>query len=156
MSLRYSSPAEFFKDNLPKVFITVGIVLVIFGIFTSSAFGTIFSTSGLFAGSLLVIFGFLSQVGLLSVEWRSINGVGTVFLCVIVCFFVLAAVSLVFQEVSYVRTARAVFHGNFLPCSVAYVHTNLRFVYLFATGIQLGLVFLVSSLVLKAYHFFTR
>jgi hypothetical protein len=115
------------------VLIAVGIVLAIFGIFTSSAFGTIFSASGLFAGSLLVIFGFLSQVGLLSVEWRSINGVGTVFLCVIVCFFVLAAVSLVFQEVSYVRTARAVFHGNFLPCSVAYVHTNLRFVYLFAS-----------------------
>ena len=113
--------------------IAVGIVLAIFGIFTSSAFGTIFSASGLFAGSLLVIFGFLSQVGLLSVEWRSINGVGTVFLCVIVCFFVLAAVSLVFQEVSYVRTARAVFHGNFLPWSVAYVHTNLRFVYLFAS-----------------------
>jgi hypothetical protein len=68
MGTRILELEDFARDNLGKILIGFGIILVIFGIFMLSTFGTIASASGLFIGFLSIIYGFFVQVGLFSVE----------------------------------------------------------------------------------------
>ena len=153
MSTRVLEFEDFVRSNLGKIMIGVGILEVIFGIFMLDSFGTLVSVSSLFFGVLLIAYGFFVQVGLLSVEWRSMNGVGTVLLCVSVGFFALAIVVLQFQIV-HAEPAVEVFRGLLIP----FVRlTGTRpFVYLFALCLQIGLVVLAASIALKIYSHFRR
>src|SRR3990170_873793 len=139
------------KDNFGKVSIAIGILLVVFGLSMSSTLGTVASAIGLFSGFVLITYGFFAQVGLFSVEWRSINGAATMTLCLSVVFFAIALVSLLFQEVS-ANMVREFFRGGVFE-SVHLVFTR-PFLYLFALGSQLGLIFFVISVILKVYSLF--
>lgn len=141
------------KDNFGKVSIAIGILLVVFGVSMSSTLGTVASAIGLFSGFVLIAYGFFAQVGLFSVEWRSINGVATMTLCVSVVFFSIALMSLLFQQVSASIT-REVFRGAVFP-SIRLVFTR-PFLYLFVLGSQLGLIVFVISVILKVYSLFRR
>jgi hypothetical protein len=141
------------KDNFGKVSIAIGILLVVFGVSTSSMLGTVASSIGLFSGFVLIAYGFFAQVGLFSVEWRSINGAATMMLCVSVVFFAIALMSLLFQDVS-ASVAREVFRGGvFLSLRLVFTRP---FLYLFALGSQLGLIFFVISVILKVYSLYKR
>jgi len=141
------------KDNFGKVSIAFGILLVVFGLFMSSTLGTVASAIGLFSGFVLIAYGFFAQVGLFSVEWRSINGVATMTLCVSVVFFSIALMSLLFQDVSAYMT-RDFFRGTVIP-GVRLVLTR-PFLYLFALGSELGVISFVISVILKVYSLFRR
>ena len=144
---------DYVKENLGKIMIFFGILALIPGILLLDAFGTFVSTFSLFIGILLIGYGFFSQVGLFSVTWRSINGVGTVLICVSIGFFALAIVSLQFQIV-HAEPAVEIFRGLVIP----FVRlTGTRpFVYLFALGSQIGVVTLAAGMALKIYSHFSR
>ena len=141
------------KDNFGKVSIAIGILLVVFGVSTSSMLGTVASAGGLFSGVVLIAYGFFAQVGLFSVEWRSTNGVATMTLCVSVVFFAIAVMSLLFQDVT-ANIVIEVFRGGVFP-SLRMVFTR-PFLYLFALGSELGVIFFVISVILKVYSLFRR
>ena len=141
------------KDNFGKVSIAIGILLVVFGISMSSTLGTVASAIGLFSGFVLITYGFFAQVGLFSVEWRSINGAATMMLCVSVVFFAIALMSLLFQDVSS-SLVLEVFRGT-VTQSLRLVFSR-PFLYLFVLGSQVGLIFFVVSLILKVYSLFRR
>ena len=141
------------KENFGKVSIAIGILCVVFGVAMSSTLGTFASAIGLFFGFVLIAYGFFAQIGLFSVEWRSINGAATMTLCLSVVFFAIALVSLLFQEVS-ANIMREFFRGGVFE-SVHLVFTR-PFLYLFALGSQLGLIFFVISVILKVYSLFRR
>jgi hypothetical protein len=141
------------RDNFGKVSIAIGILLVVFGISMSSTLGTVASAFGLFSGFVLIAYGFFAQVGLFSIEWRSINGVATLTLCVSVVFFSVALMSLLFQDVSS-SVVREIFRGS-VSLSLRLVFTR-PFLYLFVLGSQLGLIFLIISVILKVYSLFRR
>ena len=142
------------KENFGKVSIAIGILLVVFGVSTSSMLGTVASAFGLFSGFVLIAYGFFAQVGLFSVEWRSINGAATMILCVSVAFFAIALVSLLFQEVSRADVIKEIFRGS-VSLSVRLLFTR-PFLYLFVLGSQLGLIFFVISVILKVYSLYRR
>jgi hypothetical protein len=153
MSTRVLELEDFVRENLGKFMIGFGILAVILGILLLDAFGTLGSASSMFTGILLIVYGFFLQVGLFSVTWRSINGVGTVLLCVSVCFFSLAVVGLQFQIVQ-AQPAAEVFRGMVVPFLRL---TGTRpFVYLFALGLQIGLAILAAGIVLRLYAHFWR
>ena len=153
MSTRVLELEDFMKGNLGKIMIGVGILAVVFGIFTLDSFGTLASASTLFFGVLLIVYGFFVHVGLFSIEWRSMNGVATVSLCVSVGFFALAIVALQFQIV-HAEPAVEVFRGALIPFIRL---TGTRpFVYLFALCSQIGLVVLAISIALRIFSHFRR
>ena len=139
---------DFVRSNLGKIMIGVGILLVIFGIFMLDSFGTLASATGLFVGILLIMYGFFTETGLFSVEWRSINGVGNVLLCVSAGFFALAIVALQFQIVSATPVPE-VFHGFVMPFTRLQLTTSRPFIYLFALGSQVGITLFIVSIVLR-------
>jgi uncharacterized membrane protein HdeD (DUF308 family) len=141
------------RDNLGKIMIGVGILAVIFGIFMLDSFGTFASVSSLFIGVLLIVYGFFLQVGLFSVKWRSMNGIGTVLLCISVGFFALAIVALQFQIV-HAESAVEVFRGLVIP--FMRLSGTRPFVYLFALCLQIGLGVLAAGIALKIYSHFGR
>ena len=141
---------DFVRQNLSKIMIGAGILGVIFGIFMLDTFGTLASATGVFIGVLLIAYGFFIQIGLFSVKWRSINGVGTVLLCISVGFFALAIVALQFQVVS-AEAVREVAHGFLMPFTRLKLTANRPFVYLFALGSQIGLILFVTSIALKIF-----
>jgi hypothetical protein len=141
------------RDNWGKVSITIGILLVVFGISMSSTLGTVASAAGLFSGFVLTAYGFFAQVGLFSIEWRSINGAATMTLCVSVVFFAVALMSLLFQEVSS-NIVREIFRGS-VSMSLRLIFTR-PFLYLFVLGSQFGLVSLVISVILKVYSLYRK
>jgi hypothetical protein len=141
------------RENFGKISIAIGILLVIFGVSTSSMVGSVASAGGLFSGIVLVAYGFFAQVGLFSIEWRSTNGVATMMLCVSVVFFAMAVMSLLFQEVT-ANIVIEVFRGGVFP-SLRLVFTR-PFLYLFALGSELGVIFFVISVILKVYSLFRR
>jgi hypothetical protein len=139
------------RENFGKISIAIGILLVVFGISMSSMVGSVASAGGLFSGIVLVAYGFFAQVGLFSIEWRSTNGVATMTLCVSVAFFAIAITSLLFQEVT-ANIVIEVFRGGVFP-SLRLVFTR-PFLYLFALGSELGVIFFVISVILKVYSLF--
>jgi uncharacterized membrane protein HdeD (DUF308 family) len=153
MSTRVLEFEDFVRNNLGKIMIGSGILAVIFGIFMLDSLGTLASASSLFLGVLLIVYGFFVQVGLLSVEWRSINGIATVLLCISVGFFALAIVALQFQIV-YAEPVREVFHGALMPFMRLKLTASRPFVYLFALGSQIGLVLFTASIALKIFSHF--
>ncbi len=141
------------RENFGKISIAIGILLVVFGVSTSSMVGSVASAVGLFSGIVLIAYGFFAQVGLFSIEWRSTNGVATMMLCVSVVFFAIAIMSLLFQDVT-ANIVIEVFRGGVFP-SLRLVFTR-PFLYLFALGSELGLIFFVISVILKVYSLFRR
>jgi hypothetical protein len=153
MSTRVLELEDFVRENLGKIMIGFGILAVILGILLLDSFGTFGSASSLFIGVLLIIYGFFLQVGLFSVTWRSIDGAGTVLLCVSVCFFALAVVGLQFQIVQ-AQPAVEVFRGMLIP--FIRLSGTRPFVYLFSLGLQIGLVVLAAGIILRLYGHFWR
>lgn len=155
MSTRALELEDFVRHNLGKIMIGAGILGVIFGIFMLDTLGTLASAAGMFIGVLLIAYGFFIQIGLFSMKWRSINGLGTVLLCVSVGFFALGIVALQFQIVS-AEAVREISHGFLMPFTRLRLTSTRPFVYLFALGSQLGLILFVTSIALKIFSHFRR
>jgi hypothetical protein len=148
MSFRVLEFEDFLKENLGKVMIAVGIVLVIFGLFVFNGFGSFESAAGLFFGFLMIIYGFFVMVGIFSVKWRSMGGLGTVLVCIAVGFFSLAVVALEFQVVS-ARPIKEVFKGATMPFYRLILTSSMPLMYLFALGSQVGLILLVAGVICR-------
>jgi hypothetical protein len=159
MSLRLLEFADYLKDNLGKVLIAVGLILVILGVLTLAALSAVVPdvtllvpAVSLFLGIVFVVYGFFVQVGLFSVRWTSVNGVGTILLCISVGFFALAIVAIQFQLI----TGFEVFGTPNNAFLILIPYSIRPFLFLFAIGLQLGVVFFVASVILKAFSFWRR
>lgn len=161
MDLRLLEFGDFLKENLGKILIAVGILLLVLGFvmqstfyFVISAFGFI-SAVNLFLGIMLIVLGSFVLVGLFPVKLRSIDGLGTILLCVSIGFFALAFVAIQFQLVTGfdVEGIPRPFGGGW-EGFIATPISERPFLFLFSNGLQLGLVFLVASLILKAFSYF--
>jgi len=152
---------DFIRDNLGKVMIVVGMLLFLLGVSMLATFYFVLPEiafvpliSG-FLGILFIVYGFFVQVGMFSAHWRSIDGVGTVMLCISVGFFALAISAVQVQLVTGFDVRGMPSRGGgespfavFLPISVR------PFLFLFGMGLQWGIVFLAASFILKALGYF--
>jgi len=152
---------DFVRDNLGKVMIAVGMLFSLLGVFMLATFYftlpeiAFVPLISLFSGVLFVVYGFFVQVGLFPARWRSMDGVGTVMLCVSVGFFALAISAIQVQLVTGFEMHGMPNRGGgespfalFLPISVR------PFLFLLGLGLQWGTVFLAASFLLKAFSHF--
>jgi uncharacterized membrane protein len=159
MSLRLSELKDFLREYLGRILIGVGLIFVVAGIMLLSTF--YFSVPAfaavpvviLFLGLVFVAYGFFVQVGMFSVRWRSMNGLGTILLCVSVGFFALAIVAIQIQLVTGFEQVGMPTHGGSIPFVMLFPISFRPFLFLFGLGLELGAAFLVASLVLKAISF---
>ena len=161
MGLRMLEFLDFLRDNLGKVMIAVGVLLLVLGAsMLATSYFTLTETAFVpvicsFTGILLVVYGFFVQVGVFWGRWRSLDGLGTVMLCVSVGFFALAISAIQVQLVTGFESQGVPSRGGgespfalFFPISVR------PFLFLFGLGLQWGMVFFAISLILKAFSYF--
>jgi uncharacterized membrane protein len=160
MSLRFLGLMDFLREYVGRILIGLGLVLIVVGIMALGTF--YFSIPGfavvpilaLFLGQVFVVYGFFIQVGLFSGRWRSINGLGTVLLCLSVACFAMAVVAIQIQLVTGFEHDVVFSHSSRIT-STMFVPISLRpFLFLFDYGLELGTAFFVASLVLKLISFF--
>jgi hypothetical protein len=162
MGLRALELLDFLRDNLGKVLIAVGILFFLLGVFmladsyfilTEIAFVPAIS---LFLGILLAVYGLFVQVGLLSGRLRSIDGLGTIILCVSVGFFALAFSAIQVQLVTGFEKQGMPSRsgGGESPFALFFPISVRPFLFLFGLGLQWGIILLATSLILKAFSYF--
>ncbi len=159
MSSRYFDFWDVLRDNLSKIMIITGIVLAVVGLVMLGdyyidlpAYAAV-PTFLLFLGIVLVVYGFFVQVGLFSVKWMSLNGLGTVLLCIAVGFFAIAVVSIQIQLVTGFivkgepSRSGAIHSYSIIPYSIR------PLLPIFDRALQLGAIFLAVSVFLKVLSF---
>ena len=150
---------DFLRENAAKTLIATGFALSIVGILTLTTFFNIITLVSLPVGFTLLVFGFFAKIGLFSIEWRSINGVAAILLCVAVAFFAIAVSSIQFQEVTEIQVAPVRFDGSTnYPTGLIHeqsfiLATDRPFSWLFSIAVQLGLASFLISVAAKAYSF---
>lgn len=160
MSLKLLELMDSLREYLGRILIGLGLILVVAGILLVSTFYFFIPTfaivpiATLFLGLVFVAYGFFIQVGLFSVRWRSLNGLGTILLCISVGFFALAIVAIQIQLVTGFEQVGVPSRGGTIPFIMFFPISFRPFLYLFGLGLELGAAFLVASLVLKAVSFF--
>lgn len=149
-------------ENAAKIMIATGIVFLLLGVLTLTTFFSFIPMFSLFLGVLLLVLGVFAHIGLFSVEWRSPNGLAMILLCVSVAFFVLAVVSIQFQEVSGTQVGQVRFdgYGNF-PTGLIHtdwltINTERPFLSVFIIGTQVGVTFFIASSAVRAYSYLRR
>jgi len=151
------------KENAGKIMIGLGAMFVVLGIMTLTTFYAVLPMYLVFVGFLFLAIGFFAHVGLFSVEWRSLNGLAVILLCISVASFALAITSTQFQEIISAQVAhiRADVAGGF-PAGRTFqdwlvLRTDRPFISLSILGMQLGVAFFVASLAVKTLsHFLQR
>jgi hypothetical protein len=146
--------SDYIEENLGKIMIVVGVLLVIGGVLWLSTVGTVYSAGSFFFGLLFVIFGFFVHLGVFSGGLRSLSGFGTVLICFSVVFFVFAVVLVQFQNINVIGYVREVFRGAPLPFSRMVIATDRPYLWLSDFFMHFGLYFFVAGLILKVYSFF--
>ena len=162
MALRLLEFVDFLKDSQGKILIAIGILFFVFGFGMESTFYFVIpltvgflSGASLFLGIMLIVLGSFVQVGLFPAKWRSVDGLGTVLLCISVGFFALAIVAIQFQLVTgfYVEGTPSP-SGGLGPYTMYIPISERPFLFLFGSGLQFGIAFLVASLIFKAFAYF--
>jgi hypothetical protein len=140
------------EENLGKLMFLIGIMLLLVGVLSFNGFGSIMSAASVFFGIVCAVFGLFLQLGVFSVEFRSLNGVSIILFCVsIVC---LAFSFAVLEFLSTTIVDWDIFfmgHGGrffFTPDLVS------ERPYLWVSGIfmLLGLALLIIGIVVRIYN----
>lgn len=164
MSIRLLELMDFLKDNLGKVLIALGIVFFLSGIlllstfyFGLSALGVAVPTVPMFLGVVFIVYGFFVQVGLFSGRWRSIDGLGTILLCISVAFFALAIAAIQVQLVMGFEMQDVPSRGGGRSSfSMLFPYSTRPFLSLFGLGLEWGVAFFVAGMIIKAFSFLRR
>lgn len=141
---------EYLQEYSGNLMIFSGIVLLVVGLFYVENFGSLVSVVAFFFGIVLFIFGFFARVGLFSLKLLSLNGLGTILICVCVAFLALSFAVIEFQAVASVVTVyQRGPGGKLIPYQE--VNTYRPYAWLSFDLIGIGLPILFAGLIAKAY-----
>ncbi|MEM4713060.1 MAG: hypothetical protein QXQ61_00760 [Candidatus Bathyarchaeia archaeon] len=128
--------------------------MIIVGVSLFSTIGSVYSAGSLFFGIMSCIFGLFLQLGVFSEGFRSIGGLGTLFICISIALFVFAAVIIQFQDINVVGYVQEVYKGGRLPFYRLLIATDRPYLWLSDIVVDVGICFLVAGLAFKVYSFF--
>lgn len=94
--------------------ILAGIILLAVGILFVNIFGSIVSVFTFFFGIICVAYGLFARIGLFYIKFRSLNGLGTVLVCIGVAFLALSIALMEFLSVKGVYFNPIYYRGVFL------------------------------------------
>ena len=141
---------EYLEDYSGSIMIIAGVLLLVVGLMSYNTFGSLLSAATLFFGIIFVSFGFFARLGFFYSRLRSLNGLGTILVCISVVFFALSVAFMEFQAVKGVRTVPDYFRGFLRGYSVI-VTTHRPYVWLGVTSIWVGLASFLAGLIVKVY-----
>jgi uncharacterized membrane protein len=141
---------EYLEEYSGSIMITAGIVLLVVGLMSYNTFGSLLSAASLFFGIIFVSFGFLARLGFFYLRLRSLNGLGTILVCLSVVFFALSVTFIEFQAVKGIRTVPNFIRGFIYGYSVI-VTTYRPYVWLGLTTIWISLAAFLAGLIVKVY-----
>jgi len=154
MRIGWLDVLDFFRDYLGKIMFLIGLMLLIAGLLWFNMFGTVLSAASFFGGILFVVFGLFVQLGVFSVNFRSLNGVALILICTSIICFAFAIAALEFLNTRLVEVEPFYFRTRLLYL-IAILESERP--YLWVSGIfgLLGLASLIAGVVLKVYYILT-
>jgi hypothetical protein len=139
------------RDNVGKIVFTIGVVLVIAGVLTLNLYGSLLSAGSLFLGIVLVVFGLFTQMGFFSGSLRSLSGAGTILISISIIIIAYALVITEFMNVYLAGFVPVASHGSILAWR-AVILSDRPYLSLSLLLAESGLAVLVSGIVLKIVH----
>jgi hypothetical protein len=143
---------DFVTENFGKIMVFGGVGLLIIGFLMLTGFGSLWSAISFFFGILLLAFGFFAVFGFFSGNLRSLNGLGTILICISVVFFALSLVVFQFLNIVVVGWMQEVFRGARLPFFRPIWSSERPYLWLSWLSIEVALTLLVIGVVLKVYY----
>jgi hypothetical protein len=141
---------EYLHEYSGNIMIFSGILLLVVGLLYVDTWGSPVSVVAFFFGIVLFTFGLFARVGLFSLKLLSLNGLGTILICVSVAFLALCFAVTEFQAVASVVTVYQMGPGGkVIPYQE--VITYRPYVWLSFNLIEVGLPLLFAGLIAKAY-----
>jgi hypothetical protein len=141
---------EYLEEYSGSIMIIAGILLLIVGLMSYNTFGSLLSAATLFFGIIFVSFGFFARLGFFYLRLRSLNGLGTILVCISVVFFALSIAFMEIQAVKGVRTIPDVIRG-IIRGYYDVITTYRPYVWLGATSIWVSLASFLAGLIVKIY-----
>ena len=142
---------DFVTENFGKIMVFSGVVLLIIGFLLLTGFGSMWSAISFFFGVLLVAFGFFAMFGFFSGNLRSLNGLGTILICLSVVFFALSLVVFQFLNIVVIGWLAEVFRGGSLGAR-ALLSSERPYLWLSGLSMDVALMLFVIGVVLKVCY----
>jgi hypothetical protein len=141
---------EYLKEYSGNIMIFSGVLLLVVGLMFVETFGSLVSVVAFFFGIIFVAFGFFARLGLFYLKLSSLNGLGTILICVSVVFFALSFAVIQYQAVKSVVTIPQYLHGVIIGY-ITSINTYRPYAWLSFTSIGVGLPIFLAGLAVKAY-----
>ena len=142
---------EYLQEYSGGIMVFSGVVLLVVGLMSEETFGSQVSVISFFFGIIFVAFGFFARIGLFSSKLSSLNGLGTILICISVVFFSLSFSVFEFQAIAgYVNIPQFSRNGKFIGNAVEPIIYR-PYAWLSLTSIGIGLSLFFAGLIAKAY-----
>jgi len=141
---------EYLLEYSGNIMIFSGIVFLAVGLMFMETYGSPVSAIAFFFGITFFIFGFFARLGLFYSKLNSLNGLGTILICVSVVLFALSFSLIEFQAVASITYVPELAGGGQV-IYIPQVNTYRPYAWLSFTSIDIGLPILFAALIAKAY-----
>mgnify|MGYP006267259127 CR=1 FL=1 len=142
---------DYISDYIGKIMFLTGTVLLVIGALAMNLYGSILSAGSLFFGILFVVFGLFTQLGFLSGKIRSLNGAGTLLICLSIVLAAFGLVVVEFVDVTSKGVVAEIFRGAVMGYRLL-LSSDRPYVWLSVICIQVGIGFFLAGLALKIIH----
>jgi hypothetical protein len=143
---------EYLVEYVGNIMIVAGIVLLAVGVLSVNIFGSIMSVFTFFFGIICVAFGFFARIGLFY-RLRSLNGLGTILVCVSVAFFALSVALLEFLSVKGFRLI-PIYYRGVLEGTTLYVSLYRPYAWLSFASLWVSIGTFLAGLIVKVYCYY--
>jgi len=141
---------EYLLEYSGNIMIFSGIVLFVVGLFFTETFGSPVSAIAFFFGITFFTFGLFARLGLFYSKLNSLDGLGTILICVSVALFALSFSLIVFQAVKSVTYIPVMGPGGRITYSPQ-INTYRPYAGFSLNLIAVGLPILFVALIAKGY-----
>jgi uncharacterized membrane protein HdeD (DUF308 family) len=140
---------EYLQEYSGNIMILSGILLLVVGLLYVETFGSLVSVVAFFFGIVLFTFGFFARIGLFSLKLSSLNGLGTVLICVSVMLFALSFSLIEFEAVASITYMPEMVGGELIY--IPQVNTYRPYAWLSFISIEVGLPIFFVALIAKVF-----
>lgn len=144
---------EYLQEYSGNILILAGIILLVVGLLFVNIFGSIVSVYTLFFGIICVAYGLFARIGLFYLKLRSLNGLGTVLICIAIAFLALSIALMEFLSVKGVYLSPIYYRGIFLGETES-ISLYRPFAWLSISSLWVCFATLVVGLIIKVYCYF--
>lgn len=140
---------EYLQEYLGNIMVFSGIVFLVVGLLFMETYGSPVSAIAFFFGITFFIFGFFVRLGLFSSKLSSLNGLGTVLICVSVMLFALSFSLIEFEAVASITYMPEMVGGELIY--IPQVNTYRPYAWLSFISIEVGLPIFFVALIAKVF-----